>query len=111
MTDQYTFYPDLADEAARVKRGIHSQTISKGDGVEVLLFTLAPGEELSEHTSARPAIVHALRGTGQLTVAGDPYALGPGTWLRMAAGTTHAIVADSDLTFALYLLPRPEGPA
>lgn len=108
MTDQYTFYPDLADEAASVKRGIHSQTISKGDGVEVLLFTLAPGEELSEHTSARPAIVHALQGSGQLTVAGDPYALAPGAWLRMASGTKHAIVAESDLTFALYLLPRPE---
>jgi quercetin dioxygenase-like cupin family protein len=109
MTDQYTFYPDLAAEATTVKRGIHSQTLSKGDGVEVLLFTLAPGEQLSEHTSARPAIVHALSGTGQLTVAGDPYALGPGAWLRMGAGTTHAIVAESDLTFALYLLPRP-GP-
>jgi quercetin dioxygenase-like cupin family protein len=111
MTDQYTFFPDLADEAAAVKRGIHSQTITKGDGVEVLLFTLAPGEQLSEHTSARPAIVHVLRGTGQLTVAEDPYPLAPGAWLRMAAGTKHAVVAESDLTFALYLLPRPEAAA
>lgn len=111
MTDQYTFYPNLADEATSVKRGIHSQTVSKGEGVEVVLFTLAPGEELSEHTSARAAIVHALRGTGQLTVAGDAYALSPGAWLRMVAGTAHAIVAESALTFALYLLPRPEGVA
>ena len=111
MTDQYTFFPDLGDEATGVKRGIHSQTISKGDGVEVLLFTLAPGEELSEHTSARPAIVHALRGTGQLTVAGDSHALSPGAWLRMAAGTKHSVVAETDLTFALYLLPRPESAA
>jgi len=111
MTDQYTFYPDLAAEATAVKRGIHSQTISTGDGVEVLLFTLAPAEELSEHTSARPAIVHALRGTGRLTVAGDAYPFAPGAWLRMAAGTTHAIVAESELSFALYLLPRPQPAA
>jgi len=111
MTDQYTFFPDLADEATAVKRGIHSQTISKGEGVEVLLFTLAPGEELSEHTSARPAIVHVLRGTGQLTVAGDPHPLSPGGWLRMAAGTKHSVVANSDVTFALYLLPRPADAA
>jgi quercetin dioxygenase-like cupin family protein len=111
MTDQYTFYPDLADEAAAGTRGIHSQTISRGDGVEVLLFTLAPGEELSEHTTARPAIVHALRGSGHLTVSGDPYVLAPGAWLRMAAGTKHAVVAESDLAFALYLLPRPDGVA
>jgi len=111
MKDQYAFYPDLLAEAADVKRGIHSQTISKGDGVEVLLFTLAAGEELSDHTSARPAIVHGLRGSGQLTVAGDSYTLAPGAWLRMAPGTTHAVVAETDLTFALYLLPRPEAAA
>ena len=111
MTDQYTFYPDLAAEASAVRRGIHSQTISRGDGVEVVLFTMAPGEELSQHTSARPAIVHGLHGSGQLTVAGDPHPLTPGAWLRMPAGTKHAIVADSELTFALYLLPPPQGRA
>jgi quercetin dioxygenase-like cupin family protein len=108
MTDSYTFYSDLAAEAAEVKRGIHSQTLSKEAGVEVVLFTLATGEELSEHTSARPAIVHVLRGTGELTVAGDTHALAPGAWLRMGAGTRHAIVAASELVFALYLLPRED---
>jgi hypothetical protein len=29
----------------------------------------------------------------------------------MAAGTKHAVVAESDLAFALYLLPRPDGVA
>ena len=111
MSDQYTFFPDLAAEAADARRGIHSQTLSRGDGAEVVLFTLAPGEELSEHTSARPAIVHVLRGSGRLTVAGDAYALAPGAWLRMAPGTAHAIVAKRPLTFALYLLPRPEAGA
>ena len=106
MTDQYTFYPDLAAEAGSVKRGIHSQTISKGDGVELVLFTLAPGEELSEHTSARPVIVHALRGFGRLTVAGDTHPLAPGAWLRMPGATKHSVHAESELTFALYLLPR-----
>jgi quercetin dioxygenase-like cupin family protein len=106
MSDPYTFFPDLSAEAAELKRGIHSQTLSKGGGVEVVLFTLAAGEELSEHTSARPVIVHALRGTGDLTVAGDPYPLAPGAWLRMAPRTQHAIVAASELVFALYLLPR-----
>jgi quercetin dioxygenase-like cupin family protein len=109
MPDQYTFYSDLAAEAAEVKRGIHSQTLSKGDGVEVVLFTLAAGEELSEHTSARSAIVHVLHGTGELTVAGDTHALAAGAWLRMGAGTRHAIVAASELVFALYLLPRHDA--
>lgn len=101
----YAFYPDLAAEAAITKRGIHSQTLSDAEGVELVLFTMAPGERLSEHTAARPAIVHVLRGEGSLTVAGDEHDLVPGSWLRMAVRTPHALVARTELVFALYLLP------
>jgi hypothetical protein len=38
-------------------------------------------------------------------VAGDPYPLRPGSWLRMATRTAHAITAQTPLVFALYLLP------
>lgn len=101
----YRFYPDLLAEAAIPRRGIHSQTLSDADGVELVLFALAAGERLSEHTAARPAIVHVLSGEGDLTVAGDQHPLGPGSWLHMAVRTPHALVARTDLVFALYLLP------
>ena len=101
---RYKFFEDLAAEAEIPKRGIHSQTLSDSDGVELVLFAMAAGERLSEHTSARPAIVHVLQGEGRLTVAGDEYPLAAGTWLRMAIRTPHAIEAESPLVFALYLL-------
>lgn len=104
-TDAYTFFPDLAAEEVVPARGIHSQTLSDADGVELVLFGLAPGERLSEHTSARPAIVHILSGEGDLTVAGDDHVLAPGAWLRMVPRTPHAITARTPLVFALYLLP------
>lgn len=101
----YAFYPDLAAETDVPRRGIHSQTLSDQDGVELVLFAMAAGERLSEHTSARAAIVHVLQGDGTLTVAGDDHPLAPGAWLRMAARTPHAIVTDGGMIFALYLLP------
>ena len=101
----YTFYPDLTAEASIPHRGIHSQTLSEADGVDLVLFALAAGERLSEHTAARPAIVHLLSGEGELTVAGDDHRLVPGAWLRMPARTPHALVASTALVFALYLLP------
>ena len=101
----YTFVPDLAAEATIPARGIHSQTLSDADGVELVLFALAAGERLSEHTAARPAIVHVLSGEGELTVAEDRHDLAPGSWLRMAARTPHSLVARTGLVFALYLLP------
>jgi quercetin dioxygenase-like cupin family protein len=101
----YSFYADLTAEAAMPARGIHSQTLSDADGVELVLFALAAGERLAEHTAARPAIVHVLSGEGELTVAGHEHAIAAGSWMRMATRTPHALVARTDLVFALYLLP------
>jgi len=89
-------------------RGILSQTLSDEDGVRLVLFSFAAGEELSEHTAARPAIVHVLTGEARVSAGGIAYDAGPGSWLRMAAGTVHAIRARTPLVMALYLLPgRP----
>jgi quercetin dioxygenase-like cupin family protein len=105
-SDRYAFYPDLLAEAEIPGRGIHSQTLSDRHGVELLLFAMAPGEQLSEHTSARPAIIHVLSGEGQLTVDGDRHDVKPGSWTWMEARTPHALVAAMALVFALYLLPQ-----
>lgn len=100
-----TVYPDLLAETAVPRRGILSQTLSNADGVELVLFAFAAGEALAEHTSARPAIIHVLEGEGDLTVAGDPHAARPGTWVRMPADCRHSITARTPLVMALYLLP------
>lgn len=106
MDNHVTLFRDLVAEAPIPPRGIHSQTISDEDGVELVLFAFAAGERLSEHTSARPAIIHILAGQAGLTAGDERVDAGPGTWLRMPAGTRHAIVATTPLVMALYLLPR-----
>jgi quercetin dioxygenase-like cupin family protein len=108
MTEPVLFFTDVAAEAKPVDRGIHSQTLYDGADVRVVLFAFAPGEELSEHTAARPAIVHVLDGEGDAVVGGEPHALGPGTWFRMPARMPHSIVARRPLRLALYLLPAGE---
>lgn len=102
-----TFVADLLAEAPIPARGIHSQTVSNAAGVELVLFAFAAGEQLSEHTSARPAIVHVLAGEADITVDGIERAASAGTWIRMAARSPHAIVARTGLVMALYLLPAP----
>ena len=76
-----------------------------GPDLRLVLFAFAPGEELSEHTAARPAVVHVLDGEGEASVGGEPHPLGPGTWFRMPAGMPHSIRARTPLRMALYLLP------
>jgi quercetin dioxygenase-like cupin family protein len=106
MTTPYTFIVDLATEAPIPARGILSQTLSNEGDIEFLLFAFAAGEQLSEHTSARPTIIHILAGEGELSVAGDSYPARPGTWLRMAPEVKHSLVARTPMQMALYLLPR-----
>lgn len=102
-----TVFRDLVAEAPIPARGIHSQTLSDEDGIELVLFAFAPGEQLSEHTAARPAIIHILSGEADLTVGPDKYHAVPDTWVRMAADTRHSVAARTALVMALYLLPRP----
>jgi len=101
-----TIFRDLVAEAPIPARGILSQTLSNQDGIELVMFAFAAGEQLSEHTSARPAIIHVLAGEADLTVGDDAVAAGPGTWARMPADTRHSILARTGLVMALYLLPR-----
>jgi quercetin dioxygenase-like cupin family protein len=103
----HVIHRDIVGEAPVPPRGIHSQTLWKDGGVELVLFAFAAGEQLSEHTSARPAIIHILSGEADLAVGDEKVAAVAGTWAQMDAGTRHAVVAQTPLVMALYLLPRP----
>jgi quercetin dioxygenase-like cupin family protein len=100
-----TFYADLVGEVVPPKRGIHSQTLSEENGVELVLFGFAAGESLSEHTSTRPAIIHILSGEADLSAGTDAHPATAGAWLRMPAGMKHSVLARTPLVMALYLLP------
>ena len=110
MNARPAVFRDLLAEAPVPARGILSQTLSNEGGIELVLFAFAPGEQLSEHTSARPAIIHVLSGEADLTVGPDAYRAGPGTWARMPADTRHSVVARTALVMALYLLPPESAP-
>jgi quercetin dioxygenase-like cupin family protein len=105
--DELVRFEDLAAEAPIPERGIHSQTLSDADGVTLVLFAFAPAEELSEHTSARPTIVHVLRGEADITVGQDHFTGRAGTWFQMPPGMPHSVLARGPLVMALYLLPPP----
>jgi quercetin dioxygenase-like cupin family protein len=104
-TTAATFIGDLRSEIRPVERGIHSQTLYNGPDLRLIAFAFAPGEELSEHTASRPAVVEILDGEGQAVVGGEVHEVGPGTWFRMDARVAHSIRARTSLRMLLYLLP------
>ena len=111
MTEQPHIVDDLLAEVSPPPHGILSLTVHDGEGLRLVLFGFAPGEELSEHTAARPAVVHVLTGDADVAVGGVRRSLGPGAWIHMPANTPHSIRAVSPLTIALYLLGPTAGAA
>lgn len=106
VTDKpYVFFADLLAEAPIPDRGIHSQTLSREGGVELVLFAFAAGESLAEHTAARPAIIHILSGEAEVTLDGERLEARSGSWMRMSARLPHALLARTPVVMALYLLP------
>jgi quercetin dioxygenase-like cupin family protein len=102
----YRYLPDIQQEAAVQPDGILSRVLHSEGGIRVTIFAFDAGQELSEHTASRPAILQVLAGTGVLKLGPDEREARPGTWAYMPAGLVHAIRAESPLTLLLTLLPK-----
>lgn len=81
-----------------------SRTLHRDDSVKIVLFGFAPGQELSEHTAAVPAIMHFLEGSGEVVIAGQRYAIQPNAWFYMAPNTPHTVTASSQVIMLLTLI-------
>lgn len=105
MSD-YTFFADLAREIGDLPAdSILSRTLYQDAHIKVVLFGFAPGQELSEHTASRPALVHFLSGEATLRLGEDEYAVGPNAWVHMPPHLPHSIRAKTETRMLLILLP------
>ncbi|MCA9969298.1 MAG: cupin domain-containing protein [Anaerolineales bacterium] len=104
MTDT-TFFPNLADLVADAPTdSIVSRQILKDERLHAILFQFAAGQELSEHTSAFPAVLHFLDGRARLTLGDAAQTAVAGTWVHMPARLPHSIVAETPVTMLLLML-------
>jgi quercetin dioxygenase-like cupin family protein len=101
---EYTLWLDLAQEVQPPDKGILSRTLFSDDGLKVVLFGFAQGEELSEHTASMPAVLHFLRGEAKLTLGDDTLEARPGTCVHMPKGLRHSIQAQTPVVMLLLLL-------
>jgi quercetin dioxygenase-like cupin family protein len=100
----YIHILDLAKEAEPPADGILSRTIYQDDHLKAVVFGFAQGQELSEHTAAKPAMLFFVRGEGALGLGDDILEAQPGTWVHMPAGLKHSIKATTPVVMLLVLL-------
>ena len=89
--------------------GALSRTLHQDDVLRVMVFGFSQGEELSEHTSSRPAVIQVLRGELELTLAGEHVTAPVGAWVHMEAGLRHAVRARVPSVMLLTLLSAGAG--
>lgn len=105
MPTEHFLVDDLLSQMANIAPdSIISRTFFSDDRTKAILFGFAAGQELSEHTSARPAIVHFLQGQARLTLGSFVTQAHPGLWVHMQPNLPHSIYAETDVVMLLYLL-------
>lgn len=105
MSSTYNYLPDFAASLETIPPDtIVSRTLYTDKQLKIILFGFAPGQELSEHTSARQATLHFLQGTARLTLGEDSMTAEAGTYVVMPPHLPHSIMAETPVVMLLTML-------
>ncbi|MEN8171657.1 MAG: cupin domain-containing protein [Chloroflexota bacterium] len=109
MSDQtYIQIDDLKALMGEIPEdSIISRTFHEDHNSKSVLFGFAPGQVLSEHTAAKPAVLYFLTGQASLTLGDDEKSAGPGTWVHMPPHLPHSVVAETEVLMLLVLFLGP----
>ena len=104
MTTTYTHILNLAKDTEPPAGGILSRTIYQDDQIKAVVFGFGQGQELSEHTAAKPAMLFFVKGEATVGLGDDVQEAQVGTWVHMPAGLRHSIKAKTPVVMLLVLL-------
>ncbi len=96
----------LAQVASGVGHGIVSRTLLATPELRSVLFSFAPEQALTEHTSTSRALIQIVAGECEFSVAGTPRALKAGDILHLPPNVPHAVRATTAMTMLLVLAPE-----
>jgi len=85
------------------EKGILSKEIVKASSLNVTLFCLAKGTEISEHTSTRKGTVYVVEGKGIFELEGKKIEMLPGVLIFMEKNAAHSLKAKENTSFVLTL--------
>ena len=94
----------LRDLVAYQEGSVVSRVILKRDKGNVTVFAFDQGQGLSEHTSPFDALVQAVEGEAEITVAGNAIALKAGDVLLLPANKPHAVKATARFKMVLTMI-------
>ncbi|MFF8925924.1 cupin domain-containing protein [Streptomyces longwoodensis] len=111
-----TVITDLTAKLPLAEDGTLSRVLYRDDRLRVVGFAFATGQELTEHTSALPVVIHVIKGHIDLVLGEEKTEATPGSWIHLPARLPHTVRATEPTLMLLTMLPAPEpttadGPA
>lgn len=101
----FAFFDSVADAPAEIAAdSIVSRTLHHRDGLRVIVFGFAPGQELSEHTSSKRALLYFVEGEAVLTLGDRTMQAGPGSLAVMDPHLPHSIRAVTQTRMVLIMV-------
>ena len=85
------------------EQGILSKDILKNNKLNVSLFCMAKGTEISEHTSTKQGFVYVIEGKGIFNLEGENIEMKPSVLIFMEENAVHSLKADENTAFLLFL--------
>jgi len=95
----------LGDVGQGVGHGIVSRTVLATPELRSVLFSFAPEQTLTEHTSTSRALIQILSGECEFSVDGKPRLLKAGDVLHLPPNVPHAVRATTAMSMLLVLAP------
>ena len=81
-----------------------SRTVVSNDAARVVCFAMDVGQELTDHSAPRAAVVQVVEGNVVFTAAGQRHELAAGDVVYLAPNERHAVVALTACRFVLVLV-------
>lgn len=105
MAKEYTHISNVSELETEIPPdSILSRTFFENENLKVIQFGFAEGQELSEHTASKPAVLHFLAGEADVTMGDDPVTAQEGTWIHMPANLSHSVLAKTPVVMLLMLI-------
>ena len=85
------------------KKGILSKVIEKNEKMDITLFCMVEGTDISEHTSTKQGFVYVVEGKGIFNLEGKEILMSPGVFIYMKENAVHSLRANKNTSFLLAL--------
>ena len=92
---------DLKQLIEYPRQGILSKEILKNKELDVTLFCMAKGTEISEHTSTKQGLIHVIEGDGIFNLEGSDIEMKPNIMIHMKENAPHSLKANENTSFLL----------